>query len=209
MLEHVADLGQGGFGSVMLMRHRGDERPLALKCLLRSAITKPQMREHVVSEKQLMVELRHPFLVNLIGTFKDSERLFLAMEYIIGGELFSYAAPANRLFQTDSLTQNTPTHVTVRLRVGCCRYMGMYDGMLPDDDQIKFVVGSVVLMMEHIHFRKFVYRDLKPENLMIDAEGYMKLIDFGFCKVCGPVSTLGALGHTTLVVCACLLTQRC
>ena len=75
------DLGQGGFGSVMLMRHRTDERPIALKCLLRSALTKPTLREHVLSEKQLMVELRHPFLVNLVGTFKDSERLFLAMEY--------------------------------------------------------------------------------------------------------------------------------
>ena len=64
--------------------------PIALKCLMRSKITKPKHKEHIVNEKQLMVELRHPFLVNLVGTLKDAERLFLAMEYIVGGELFGY-----------------------------------------------------------------------------------------------------------------------
>ena len=37
-------------------------------------------------------------------------------------------------------------------------------------------------MIEHIHSRGFVYRDLKPENIMITQDGYLKLIDFGFCK---------------------------
>ena len=49
-------------------------------------------------------------------------------------------------------------------------------------DDYKFFVACIVMMLEHLHERNIVYRDLKPENLMIDEEGYLKLIDFGTAK---------------------------
>jgi protein kinase A len=40
-----------------------------------------------------------------------------------------------------------------------------------------------VLILEFLHEREGVaYRDLKPENILIDAEGHLKLVDFGFAK---------------------------
>jgi protein kinase A len=40
-----------------------------------------------------------------------------------------------------------------------------------------------VLILEFLHERQGVaYRDLKPENILIDAEGHLKLVDFGFAK---------------------------
>lgn len=36
--------------------------------------------------------------------------------------------------------------------------------------------------MDYIHSLDFAYRDLKPENLLIDGEGHIKITDFGFCK---------------------------
>jgi len=47
----------------------------------------------------------------------------------------------------------------------------------------RFYIAEVVLAMEYLHSKNIVYRDLKPENLLIDSFGHIKLTDFGFAKV--------------------------
>jgi serine/threonine protein kinase len=39
-----------------------------------------------------------------------------------------------------------------------------------------------VLALEHLHSSNTIYRDLKPENVLIDAQGYIRLTDFGLSK---------------------------
>jgi len=46
-----------------------------------------------------------------------------------------------------------------------------------------FYGAQVALMFEYIHSKNVIYRDLKPENLLIADDGYLKLTDFGFAKV--------------------------
>lgn len=45
-----------------------------------------------------------------------------------------------------------------------------------------FYAGCLVLALAHIHALEYVYRDLKPENVLVDCFGYVKLCDFGFAK---------------------------
>ena len=49
--------------------------------------------------------------------------------------------------------------------------------------QTQFYIGSMMLAVKYLHERKFIYRDIKPENIMILTNGYMKLIDFGTAKI--------------------------
>lgn len=50
------------------------------------------------------------------------------------------------------------------------------------DSQSRFYAAQVVLGLEYLHHLRLVYRDLKPENLLIDHLGFLKITDFGFCK---------------------------
>jgi len=51
-----------------------------------------------------------------------------------------------------------------------------------NESMSRFYTGCVVLALEHVHSHGIIYRDLKPENLMITRNGYLKVIDFGFAK---------------------------
>mmetsp|Transcript_1014 Transcript_1014/g.3265 ORF Transcript_1014/g.3265 Transcript_1014/m.3265 type:complete len:865 (-) Transcript_1014:1193-3787(-) len=61
-------------------------------------------------------------------------------------------------------------------------YMQENGRPLPEK-QAKFYVACVVLAFEYLHARNIVYRDLKPENLLIDSNGYLKVADFSFAKI--------------------------
>lgn len=46
----------------------------------------------------------------------------------------------------------------------------------------RFMMACVVEAFQYLHSKDIIYRDLKPENLMMDKNGYIKLVDFGFAK---------------------------
>lgn len=61
------------------------------------------------------------------------------------------------------------------------RLTSFSDGDFPPEES-KFHASATILALEYIHSKNMVYRDLKPENLLIDTDGYVRLVDFGFAK---------------------------
>jgi len=51
-----------------------------------------------------------------------------------------------------------------------------------NDSTARFYVACVILAFDYLHDKGVIYRDLKPENLLLDSSGYIKLTDFGFAK---------------------------
>lgn len=50
------------------------------------------------------------------------------------------------------------------------------------NDEAKFYATELVVFLESIHARGYMYRDLKPENVLLDAQGHVKVVDLGFIK---------------------------
>mmetsp|Transcript_142648 Transcript_142648/g.443671 ORF Transcript_142648/g.443671 Transcript_142648/m.443671 type:complete len:318 (+) Transcript_142648:3-956(+) len=61
-------------------------------------------------------------------------------------------------------------------------------------EQARFYVGCMAIALEALHSRGIVYRDLKPQNIMLDSQGYPKLIDFGTAKRLAGSRTYTAIG---------------
>ena len=51
------------------------------------------------------------------------------------------------------------------------------------DEKAKFYIIEIILAIEYLHKNKMLYRDLKPENVLIDTNGHIKLTDFGLSKI--------------------------
>lgn len=82
-------LGTGSFGRVHLVRSCHNMRFYAVKVLNKERVVRMKQVEHTNSEREMLERVRHPFLVNLWGTFKDSQNLYMVMDFVSGGELFS------------------------------------------------------------------------------------------------------------------------
>lgn len=52
-----------------------------------------------------------------------------------------------------------------------------------DQDTTRFYAAEVILALEYMHELDIAYRDIKPENILLDAEGHIKIVDFGFAKM--------------------------
>lgn len=82
-------LGTGSFGRVHLVQSRVNARYYAVKVLKKAEVVRLKQVEHTNNEKHILESVAHPFLVNMWGTFQDNVNLYMVMDYVPGGELFS------------------------------------------------------------------------------------------------------------------------
>ena len=102
--------------------------------------------------------MKHKFLVDLAYAFQDKVYCYFIIEYASGGDVYSLMSPL-------------PKYTT---KVEEFKSLG--------EDGVRFIMASVVLGLECLHHHNLIYRDLKPENVLIFDDGYVKLTDFGLSK---------------------------
>jgi protein kinase A len=87
--EILRTLGTGSFGRVHLVQSKHNQRFYAVKVLKKQQVVKMKQVEHTNDERRMLQEVKHPFLITLWGTFQDSKNLYMVMDFVEGGELFS------------------------------------------------------------------------------------------------------------------------
>lgn len=121
---------------------------MAIKVLSKARVWGLGALQNIRHEKVVLLEVSHPRIVNLYGTMQDEESVYLIMEFVPGGELFSH------LCQMEYF--DIPT--------------------------TRYYVAQLVTAIARLHSVNIAYRDIKPENLLLDAQGQLKLTDFGFAR---------------------------
>ena len=148
-------LGKGSFAIVLLAELRSDESRetvFALKIYDKKDVAQNSQLKNVLRSSQLLRKMNSPFIMRLHGTFQTPHQLYMVLEPLLHGSLW------------DVMTD--PPFSKLGL-----------PGLL-----VQFYAASIILGLSHVHSVGAAYRELKPENVMFDAAGYPRLVDFGMCK---------------------------
>lgn len=88
--EILKALGEGSFGKVLLSKKKNKQEYVANKQLKKMEIIRSKQVDHVKNEVFILNSLDHPYIVKMYGIFQDPRYLYIAMEFVSGGELFTY-----------------------------------------------------------------------------------------------------------------------
>eukprot|EP00798_Chlamydomonas_sp_ICE-L_P011017 gene11017-18981_t len=90
-------IGSGSYGRVSIAKHISTGRVYAIKCMSKAACLKEGQVKHVIDERNMLLKCNHPFLVSLHGTFQDEKCLYLVMQFVAGGELYTLLRDRGRM----------------------------------------------------------------------------------------------------------------
>lgn len=84
--EMITQVGQGGYGQVFLARKKDTREICALKILNKTLLVKLDETRHVLTERDILTNTRSEWLVKLLYAFQSAEKVYLAMEFVPGGD---------------------------------------------------------------------------------------------------------------------------
>jgi len=84
-----------------LKREDVKPHPVAIKRLKKAVVIRQKQVDHIISEKKILSSIKHPFVVEMMGTFKDDKYLYIVLEYVVGGEFFTHLRKSRR-FENDA-----------------------------------------------------------------------------------------------------------
>ena len=141
-------IGNGSFGEVYLVKRKSTQKYYTMKVLRKKLIFRKHLVKYMLTEKQILSSMKHPFIVSLHCAFQSKTCLYMVMDYYPGGDL-------GQLLKRE----------------------GKFS-----EEVARMYIAEVILAIEDLHKRGIIYRDLKPDNVVLDSEGHIALIDFGLSK---------------------------
>uniref|UniRef100_A0A3Q1EG32 Citron Rho-interacting kinase n=1 Tax=Acanthochromis polyacanthus TaxID=80966 RepID=A0A3Q1EG32_9TELE len=141
-----AVVGRGRFAEVQVVREKSTGDVCALKVMSKTVL---RTQENVIfheEERRILSLNSSPWIPQLLYAFQDKDNVYLAMEYLPGGDLMSLLN----------------------------RYEDQFD-----ESMAQFYLAELVEAIHAVHQLGYVHRDVKPENILIDRTGHIKLADFG------------------------------
>lgn len=161
----IAKLGSGGMADVFLAVQLGEqefERLVVIKKVHASGLNLQNMdaMRMFVDEARTVAALNHPHIVKVYDLNRHSEEIFITMEYV-DGESMAYMVKS-----LASQSERIPLPVICRLMVQACEALHYaHTAATPEGGALNLV-----------------HRDIDLQNLMVDSNGYLKVIDFGIAK---------------------------
>ena len=150
----VRPLGKGNFGAVYLVTSKLTNKLYAMKEIQTSKYKSQEEVNQVEKEIKLLENLRHPHVITYFNSFKQNGNIYIVIEYINGGSL------------EDLLMKNIKQQKSI-------------DEKTLWDLLIQSLSGLLYLHEK----RKIIHRDIKPDNLLLDSEGHLKISDFGVSAI--------------------------
>lgn len=168
-------LGQGAMGAVSIGVARGADRGrptlIAAKELLPSLERDPARHAMLFDEMRLTRLAQHPNVVAVRDLVYDGEAMVLVMDYVHGESLRRLLASSLRQARATDQGEGIPLRIAAAIARDLCRALEAAHGARDEKDQ---VLG-------------LVHRDVTPENVLVDAEGVVRLADFGVAKAEGRI----------------------
>ena len=88
--EIIAVIGKGFFGKVLLAQHKETKKYVAIKSIRKKELVEKNKVSLVLTERDILVNTKCPYIINLLSTFQTPSHFYLVLEYAPGGDLFTY-----------------------------------------------------------------------------------------------------------------------